>query len=209
MAHETAGEPRWRRRPADRPREILDAALEVFRAAGLAGARIEDIAERAGLSKGTVYHYFPSKDHLFRELIRQTVRDVTVGALPDGTQGGPRELLSAFMHGLWAYMRTPRFGAVYRLVQGELHQFPELAEFYAREVAGQTARFAGEMVRRGTAAGEFRQVDPDAAGRMLLAMFTQHAVWCGRRELFTHLAGRSDEQVLADLEDFFFHALAP
>src|SRR6478752_3886523 len=66
-------EPRWRRLPEDRPRQILTAALEVFGERGLAAARLEDIAKRAGLSKGTIYLYFPNKEELFREVIRHTI----------------------------------------------------------------------------------------------------------------------------------------
>src|SRR6478609_2769386 len=66
-------EPRWRRLPEDRPRQILTAALEVFGERGLAAARLDDIAKRAGLSKGTIYLYFPNKEELFREVIRNSV----------------------------------------------------------------------------------------------------------------------------------------
>ena len=69
----TSHEPRWRRLPEERPRQILDAALEVFGERGLAGAKLDEIARRAGVSKGTIYLYFPNKEELFREMIRQTV----------------------------------------------------------------------------------------------------------------------------------------
>src|SRR3954464_7728803 len=66
-------QPRWRRLPEERPAQILDAALDVFAEHGLGAARLEDIAKRAGLSKGTIYLYFPNKEALFREVVRQTV----------------------------------------------------------------------------------------------------------------------------------------
>src|SRR5437870_5806627 len=68
-----AVQPRWRRLPEERPSQIVDAALDVFAERGLAAARIDDIAKRAGLSKGTIYLYFPNKEALFREVIRRTV----------------------------------------------------------------------------------------------------------------------------------------
>ena len=70
-AQPASNEPRWRRLPEERPRQILTAALEVFGEHGLAAARLEDIAKRAGLSKGTIYLYFPNKEELFREMVRQ------------------------------------------------------------------------------------------------------------------------------------------
>ena len=69
----SAAEPRWRRLPEERPEQILDAALAEFGERGLAGARLEDIAKRAGLSKGTIYLYFPNKEALFREMVRDIV----------------------------------------------------------------------------------------------------------------------------------------
>ncbi|HSU12845.1 TetR/AcrR family transcriptional regulator [Longimicrobium sp.] len=201
--------PRWRRRPEDRPREILQAALEVFGEQGLAGARIDDIAARAGVGKGTLYHYFPGKDELFRELVRHTVRELTVGVLPPDAPGTAVELLRAFMHGYWARLRTPGFHTLYRLILGELHQFPELTRFYADEIAGTTVDFVARLVERGVAAGELRAVDPHAAGRMLAALFTQNALWAARPEIFPHAAQRPDAEVLAELEEMFFRAVRP
>src|SRR5579871_2306791 len=62
-----------RRLPGERPQQILDAAFAVFGEHGLAGARLEDIARHAGIAKGTIYLYFPNKEELFREMIRQTI----------------------------------------------------------------------------------------------------------------------------------------
>ncbi|HEX6748432.1 MAG TPA: TetR/AcrR family transcriptional regulator [Longimicrobium sp.] len=202
-------EPRWRRRPEDRPREILQAALEVFAEQGLAGARIDEIAARAGVGKGTLYHYFSGKDELFRELVRHRVREATVGILPPDREGTATELLREFMRGYWARLRGPGFHALYRLIMGELHQFPELTRFYADEIAGTTVEFVARIVERGIASGELRAVDPRAAGRMLVALFTQNALWSGRPELFPHAASRSDSAVLAEIEEMFFAAVRP
>lgn len=203
----TQAAPRWRRRPEDRPREILQAALEVFGEQGLAGARIDEIAARAGVGKGTLYHYFPGKDELFRELVRRTVREITVGVLPPDARGTATELLRAFMRGYWARLRTPGFQTLYRLILGELHHFPELTRFYAEEIAGTTVDFVARLVERGVAEGELRAVDPAAAGRMLAALFTQNAVWAARPEIFPHAAQRSDEEMLAEIEEMFFRAV--
>ena len=185
----------------------MSAAVEVFAEQGLAGARIDDIAARAGLSKGTVYHYFPGKDALFRELVRRMVSENTEGVVSAGAQGSPRELLRSYIHGVWRRMRTPGFHAMYRLVLGELHQFPDLARFYADEIAGRTTDHVAALVERGTARGEFRAVDPRAAGRTLAALLTQNALWAGRPELFPHTAHRGDDEVLAEIDEFFFRSI--
>src|SRR6187551_3936591 len=115
-------EPRWRRLPEDRPRQILTAALEVFGERGLAAARLDDIAKRAGISKGTIYLYFPNKEELFREMIRQTaVANIALGEKAV-SQGTPTEQLCAAMRGYWKFVRSPVFSTIHRLVLGELHQ---------------------------------------------------------------------------------------
>src|SRR5215212_9140398 len=93
--------PKWRRRPAHRPQQIIEAALEVFGECGLANARLQDIAQRAGVSKGTIYLYFPNKEELFREVIRETaVANIELGEKITAT-GTPTEQLCAAMRGYW------------------------------------------------------------------------------------------------------------
>jgi AcrR family transcriptional regulator len=201
--------PRWRRRPSERPDEILGAALEVFANQGLAGARVEDIAARAGVSKGTVYLYFPGKDELFREAVRAKVRrtiEELSRAAPPG--GDPIVRLARFVDTYWAQLRRKDFGQLYRLVLSELHQFPELSRFYAEEVSGRVVELTSEIVAEGVASGVFREVAPGTAARMVVALLAQHAVWTSRREIFPHLGKRSDEELVNDIKDFVFSALA-
>src|SRR3954468_11678595 len=98
-------EPRWRRLPEERPKQILSAALAVFGERGLAAARLEDIAKRAGLSKGTIYLYFPNKEALFQEMIRQTVvAKIEAGErqLTESTRS-PTDELEIVMRNYWAF----------------------------------------------------------------------------------------------------------
>src|ERR1700753_3540305 len=105
-------EPRWRRLPEERPRQILAAALEVFGERGLAAARLEDIAKRAGVSKGTIYLYFSNKE----ELVRAMIGDIVVGqlevaerAVEESTKNATDTLVE-FMRSYWARIRGPEFG---------------------------------------------------------------------------------------------------
>src|SRR5262245_33063407 len=110
-------EPRWRRLPEERPKQILAAALAVFGERGLGAARLEDIAKRAGLSKGTIYLYFPNKEALFQEVIRHTVIakiEESERELGDLTRS-PTEALTRFMTGYWSFIRSPEFAPVFRL----------------------------------------------------------------------------------------------
>ncbi|HEX7940413.1 MAG TPA: TetR/AcrR family transcriptional regulator [Gemmatimonadaceae bacterium] len=202
-------EPRWRRLPEERPRQIIDAALEVFGERGLAGARLEDIAHRAGVSKGTIYLYFPNKEALFCEMIRQMVSAglVDTQARIFAASGSPTEQLRAYVRAVWEYLRSPIFEKVYRLMMGEIHNFPSLQQFYLEEVSQRSLRFAAEIVRRGIAAGEFRPQDPDVAARMLHALTVKHGIWCAQREQIPFLAHQTDDEVLAQLLDFYLHAI--
>src|ERR1700712_4957234 len=125
---ESHAEPRWRRLPEERPRQILDAAFAVFAERGLAQARLEDIAKRAGLSKGTIYLYFPNKEELFREVVRSTViAFIERGEAALESQREPRKALAAWMEGYWEYLRSPTWPAMHRMVMSELRSFPDLA----------------------------------------------------------------------------------
>jgi AcrR family transcriptional regulator len=199
--------PRWRRRPAERPDEILHAALAVFADQGLAGARVEDIAARAGVSKGTLYLYFHGKEELFREAIRAQVRRTLEGLASAAPPGEPVERLTRFVDAYWTHLRTKDFGKFYRLVLAELHQFPELSRFYAEEVSGRITEMSTEIIGDGVASGTFREVDPNVAARMLVALLAQHAVWTSRRELFPHLGRRSDETLVNEIKEFLLRAL--
>src|SRR4051812_30435269 len=144
-------DPRWRRLPEERPRQILSAALAVFGERGLAAARLEDIAKRAGLSKGTIYLYFPNKEELFREVVRQTVvTQIEIGEQRVAQMTGTAtEILTDFMRGYWQFIRSPDFAPIFRLVHAEIHNFPDLAQFYAKEVIERALRLIADMIRRG------------------------------------------------------------
>ena len=207
MPSPTERGPRWRRRPQDRPDEILSAAMQVFADRGLAGARVEDIAAAAGISKGTLYLYFKGKEELFKEAVRAQLRRILEGLSAAAPPGEPAARLARFMEAYWSHLRRPAFGKLYRLVLGELHQFPELRRFYSEEVSGRVMALTGEIVSAGVASGTFREVDPAVASRMVVGLMIQHAVWLSQRDLFPHLGRRADEQLLGDIKDFVFAAL--
>lgn len=206
---EPAVEPRWRRLPEERPRQIIEAALAVFGERGLAAARLDDIAKRAGLSKGTIYLYFPNKEELFREVIRTTV----VTKLEEreqaflGAPGTATQLLASYMRTYWKFMRSAEFAPIFRLVHAEIHNFPDLAAFYGEEVVARAHRLLHALISRGIETGEFRPIDPRVAARILSSTFAMHGLWCNHRKYFAPVAAKSDEQVLDELLDFFFHAL--
>ena len=205
----TVTEPRWRRLPEERPQQIVQAALEVFGELGLGRARLEDIARRAGVSKGTIYLYFPNKEELFREMVRSTVVAAIVAGEQIPSTGPATEQLLRFMSSYWTFVRSPAFAVIYRVVVSELHNFPDLVAFYGTEVVARAQNLLAGIIRRGTAAGEFRQIDPSVAARMLTSLFSTNAMWCSKRHHFPNMKERTDEQIFGELTDFFMSALRP
>jgi AcrR family transcriptional regulator len=209
MPRANSSAPNWRRCPEDRPEQIIKAALQVFGECGLANARLQDIAERAGVSKGTIYLYFPNKEELFREMVRQTAVAAIAKAEQALTQGTPTAQLLGFMRGYWTFVRSPVFSTIYRLVLGELHQFPDLAKFYAGEVVARGLKLLGGIIRRGIDAGEFREIDPMIAARMLVALVVMNGIWRDEHTGVPLLAHKSDEEVFNELAQFYLHSIAP
>jgi AcrR family transcriptional regulator len=155
--------PRWQRRPDDRPEEILDAAMEVFGEVGFARAKLDDVAKRAGVSKGTLYLYFDSKDALFREMVRSKIVTHLVFAetLLNQGQASAREILEQFIRRWWDIARQPAMARLTRLVHSEIANFPELARFFAEEVIQRTRRLMRAIFALGVARGEFRDSPND------------------------------------------------
>lgn len=199
-------QPQWHRRPDERPAEILKAAREVFGRHGLAGARLEEVAERAGISKGTIYLYFENKDALFRAVVRETVAPLE-SLLRAERPGSASERLERLARDAWTYLRTPAFQSVYRLVLGELDRFPDLARYYAEQFSGKVSAGLARIVREGVASGEFRPQDPVLSARMLVASLLTHSVWCERRILFPRLGTATDAEVGEQVLGFYMKAI--
>jgi AcrR family transcriptional regulator len=203
-------EPKWRRLPEERPQQILEAAIEIFGDHGLANARLEDIAKRAGVSKGTIYLYFPNKEALFKEMIRQTVvaqLERTERDMVNDRGMSATEQVRVFMRWWWDLMRQPDYQRIHRLVIGELQRFPELVDFFWDEVIVRRQLLLDRLIQRGIDSGEFRQVDPTIAGRIVTSMFSSYSLWACTR--FYAKQALNDEIVFEQVMDFFFHSLAP
>jgi AcrR family transcriptional regulator len=199
-----------RRAPDVRPAQILDAAFHEFGERGLAGARLDDIAKRAGVAKGTIYLYFPTKEALFRDMVHTTI--VATLAEAESTKAGlPSETAAAHLRrlgqGWWTYLRTERMQVLQRLVLLELSQFPDLMHFYAEDVIARGRRVVSGIIARGVARGEFRAIDPQVAARQFSAIWMAYSTWCARRELFQ--TPGTDEQVLDEMLEFYLSALRP
>ena len=170
---------RWQRRKDARPPEILDAALAVFAQKGFAATRLDDVAAKAGITKGTIYLYFDSKQALFEALARQSVGaqieqiKAQLAAFPGSTPELLRLVLSTMGH----FITTSDRVVLPRLVLAEAANFPKLAEFWRREVIDQGIGLMSGIIQRGIARGEFREIEPQHAARLCVAPMLIIMLW--------------------------------
>lgn len=167
--------------PAARREAILDAGLSVFAERGYEAARLDDVAERAGVAKGTLYLYFDDKEALFEEVIRGAVSPVVerlsaLAAIPDMPIGESLEALYAVFEN--EVLGTKR-KLLIRLIIAEGPRFPRIAEFYYRNVVGRILPLIGKMAQRAAERGELPN---DALARypqLIAAPLLVAVVWDG------------------------------
>ncbi len=205
---EVRQEPRWSRRKEARPEEITAAALELFVERGYAATRLEDVASRAGVSKGTVYLYFANKEDLFKAVVREGLVSplVTFQGVADQYEGGTFELLRLLVCGWWERIGSTRVSGIPKLIIAESGNFPELARFYVSEVVEPGHATVVAIVRRGIARGEFRDIDPDHAARLIVAPLLLSMLW--RNSLAQHSQQQMDPMKYLDAHlDLLEHGL--
>ncbi|WP_168075695.1 TetR/AcrR family transcriptional regulator [Caulobacter sp. SSI4214] len=177
------GQPKWRRRSEARPGEITRAALDVFAEKGFAAAKLDEIAARAGISKGALYLYFETKEDIFRAVVRESVApnlDMAETILAQTTL--PFADMMRLMFGrVGEVAETTRLGAVIKLVIGESRNFPELARVWHDEVVSRTLSALSGALSRAQARGELRQGDPRLHAFSLMGPLLMGVVW---RETF-------------------------
>ena len=159
------------RRKEARPKELLDAALDLFVEKGFAATRSEEVAWRAGVSKGTLYLYYPSKEELLKEVIRHNV----VNQIAEGLEivrafeGSSSELLAHVLHLWWERVGETRASGILKLMMSEVRNFPEIAQFWVDEVISPAHRMIAEIVQGGIDRGEFRPVNVENTVHALVA----------------------------------------
>jgi AcrR family transcriptional regulator len=188
---------RWRRRKQARPGEILDAALACFAERGFAATRLDDVACRAGVTKGTLYLYFSNKEELFQAVVRQAlVPNIERGeALLDDADEPAAQLLARLLRG-WAELARSPAGALPKIVVAEAGNFPDLARFYRKEVVDRGIALLRRVLEIGIARGEFRDVDIDSTVHCLVAPLLLTMLW---RHSFARLdPGGPDPDAVCD-----------
>ncbi|HWJ95397.1 MAG TPA: TetR/AcrR family transcriptional regulator [Telluria sp.] len=172
-------EPRWERRKDARPQELLAAALDLFVEKGFASTRLEDVAKRAGVSKGTLYLYFENKEDLFKAVVRNTIVPALGQAESSiaGFDGPSAALLQMIVMGWWENVGATKASGIIKLVMAEAGNFPDLADFYKEEVIDRGTQMISGLLERGIARGEFRPMDVNQATQVLIAPMLMLITW--------------------------------
>ncbi len=169
-------------RAAERRQAIIDAALDEFIARGFTATRLDDVAKRAGVAKGTIYLHFKDKESMFEELIRTALVPL-IGRLhaPPPTGGSVRDAVESFARTFIQEVAATRRGDIVRLIVAEGPRFPSIAAFYYREVVSRGLAAMRALIDLAIARGEIRQKD--------LARFPQNSVTNLRRARIHRRAG--------------------
>ena len=186
--------PRQRRKEA-RPAELTAAALGLFVEKGFAGTRLDDVAARAGVSKGTLYLYFDSKEALFKAVIQEGIVPILEdgAGLVESFGGTSSDLLRALIGNWWQRIGETPLAGVPKLMISEAGNFPELANYYYDTVIMRGRDLMRRTLQRGIAAGEFRVVDVETAIDVIFAPVLMLVIW--RYSLGACCGTRYDPQV--------------
>jgi AcrR family transcriptional regulator len=199
--------PRWQRRPEHRPDEIATAALQVFAKRGLHQTTLDDIAKEAGVSKGTIYLYFKSKEDLFIAAAQRVVpspEELKLEAPQTITENDVEKLLRAAARTMYRRFCTPAYRAFFALMAAESLRHPEWGRLYFEKIVlAQNRRFA-ELFQQAATMGAIRQFDPLLVARAFIGMFLTMAL------TQEHLGGKnltpfSEKHVIDSLTDIFLH----
>jgi AcrR family transcriptional regulator len=165
----TAAPSRQRRKDA-RPAELLEAALALFVEKGFAATRTEEVAQRAGVSKGTLYLYYPSKEELFKAVIGHylSARIADTAQQVEAYRGKMGPLLQDLLVSWWQQMYASPASATFKIIISESRNFPEIAEYYVHNVIEPGSALIGGIIQRGVVSGEFHTDDVETVVHSLV-----------------------------------------
>jgi len=172
-------QPRYRRRKEDRPQEITEAAFAAFAEKGYAATRVEEVAKRAGISKGLLYLYFKTKEELFKAVVRSVVmpRVDALEALLDDSEMSAEEFIRGPVLDFMKLIPGSPVSVVIRLMIAEAPKHPDLVEFYWDNVASRGMGALQQLLERGVQNGEFRRTAVNDLPQLLIAPVMMAVVW--------------------------------
>lgn len=174
MTDKTDHEPRWRRRKQARPQELVDAALQLFTEQGFAATKLSDIAKAAGVSKGTIYLYFQSKEDLLKAAVQRSITPIfdfadqyEVEELKGGLSNS--DILRNIAEAWLEKFDENRVSGIPKLIVAESANFPELGEFFVDAIINRARDLFSRIIHRGIEMGEFRQVSVEDSVHLFMA----------------------------------------
>lgn len=200
-------EPRYRRRKEDRPKEITEAAFEAFAEKGYAATRVDEVASRAGVSKGLLYLYFKTKEELFKAVIRSVVirRVDALVASVENTELSSEEFLRGPMLEFMKQVPNSPVAVVIRLLLSEGHKHPDLVDFYYENVVDKGLHAISHFVERGVQRGEFRESAVNTLPQLFLAPMMLSMIW---KILFTKRSLNTDKLMETQMDMILAHIRA-
>jgi AcrR family transcriptional regulator len=203
---------RRERRKEARPGELLEAALDLFVEKGFAATRVEEVAARAGVSKGTLFLYFPSKDELFKAVVRENLsgRFVEWNHDFETFQGSTPDMVTYCMHSWWERVGATKAAGITKLMMSEAGNFPQITDFYRQEVIEPGHALIRRILQRGMDRGEFRPLDLDYAvfsvlAPMIFMMLSRHS----KGICIPQGLELDPQRYLASQLDIILHGLSP
>ena len=171
--------PKRERRKEARPGELLNAALDLFVEKGFSATRVEEVAARAGVSKGTLFLYFQSKEDLFKAVVRENIANKFPTWQEEFItfEGSSSNMLRYALVSWWERIGNTRASGITKLVMSEAQNFPEIAEFYQDEVIKPGNAMIRRILERGVQSGEFRELDLEQAVHIIVAPMIFLMMW--------------------------------
>ena len=179
ITNATESAPKRERRKEARPGELLDAALDLFVEKGFSATRADEVAARAGVSKGTLFLYFQSKEDLFKAVVRENIANKFPTWQEEfvSFEGSSADMLRYAMTSWWERIGKTRASGITKLVMSEAQNFPEIAEFYQEEVIKPGNAMIRRILERGVQSGEFRDLDLEQAVHIIVAPMIFLMMW--------------------------------
>ena len=166
-------------RAAERRGAIIEAAMDEFIARGFAATRLDDVAKRAGVAKGTIYLHFKDKESMFEELIRTAIVPLVMrlGSTPPPSGASVRDMVEGFAKTFIQEVATTRRGDIVRLIVAEGPRFPAVADFYYREVVSRGLAGMRALIELGIARGEIKQKNLARFPQIMVAPALIAVIW--------------------------------
>jgi AcrR family transcriptional regulator len=179
LTQHTEQAPKRERRKQARPGELLDAALDLFVEKGFSATRVDEVAARAGVSKGTLFLYFQSKEDLFKAVVRENIANKFPTWQEEFItfEGTSADMLRYALTSWWERIGKTRASGITKLVMSEAQNFPEIAAFYQEEVIQPGNAMIRRILERGVQSGEFREMDLEQAVHIIVAPMIFLMMW--------------------------------